>query len=610
MTFDHRSQRCALILACLLLLGSACTPSPTPTPASPTVSDTPTPSQTASEAATQTPWIITVLPQATQDLPGEAQGTFILSLPDGGYDHLFAYNPASLPLTRLTASPWDDISPALSPDGNWVLFASRQNGYWDLYMLNLQSGGILRLTDSPEYDGAPAWSPDGSWLVHETYTDQGMEIIIRSAIDPSVLPIQITNDTFLDSSPTWSPLGRQIAFVSNRSGEPEIWIVDLDRASSDQFINVSNSTGTLESHPAWSPDGTRLAWASADPVTGLTSLWVWNILSPDAPAVRIGAGDLPVWQDQEILATRLSAPTQVHLTAYHLPSSLLTLPPVLLPGDPQGMDFGVTSVSLPGIFAASASLTPALLYLPAEDGGSDTLPGRTALVDLSDVVASYPQLSDAVDEAFQALRARVALECGWDVLANLENAFVPLSVPLDPGLEQDWLYSGRAFTLNTALIQAGWMVVVRQDFGQQTWWRIYLYTTAQDGSMGRPLAEQPWDFSTRSGSSQAYEQGGTLMDSIPGGYWLDLTALAAEFGWERLPALTTWRTYYSGAHFNELAFTAGLDWYTAMLELYPPEALTTPTIVIPPTRTVTRTPLYYRSPTPTRTSTPRPTNTP
>jgi TolB protein len=89
------------------------------------------------------------------------------------------------------------------------------------------------------------------------------------------------------------------------------------------------------------------------------------------------------------------------------------------------------------------------------------------------------------------------------------------------------------------------------------------------------------------------------MDSAPSGYWFDLTALAAQYGWERRPALTNWRTYYAGGRFNELAFTQGLDWRTAMLQLYPPEVLVTPTMVIPPTRTPTRTPLWYRTPTST-----------
>ncbi len=237
-------------------------------------------------------------------------------------------------------------------------------------------------------------------------------------------------------------------------------------------------------------------------------------------------------------------------------------------------------------------------------------PGALHWCPLTGVQAPYPQLNEFAYNSFQALRAQVAMETGWDALASLENAYVPLTTPLDPGLGEDWLYTGRAFTLNPAQIQASWMAIIREDFGQQTYWRIYLRTTAQDGSQGAPLTQVPWDFSARTGDPVAYENGGRLADSIPSGYWVDLTSLAIQYGWERLPALTEWRTYYAGARFNELAFTQGLDWHTAMLQLYPPEFLVTPTMVIPPTRTPTRTPMWYRSPTPTSTPTSRPTNTP
>lgn len=601
-----------ITIYCLLItaLLAACAPAPTDPPPTVTASVTPTITASPTEAPTQTPWIITVIPQDVDTAQPAPRGTFLLSLPDGGHSHLFAYAPDSLPLTRLTAGNWDDITPALGPDGNWLAYASRRNGYWDLYLLSLQDGGELRLTDTLAYDAAPSWSPDGAWLVYETYGAKSLDIAIRSVTDPAADPIRLTDDSFLDSSPAWSPGGRQIAFVSNRSGEPEIWIINLDRATSDQFVNISRSPATVESHPAWSPDGTRLAWGAADPSTGITNLQVWDARTPDLPAVSVGAGDWPVWQDNGHVAARLPSPTQTHLVGYQVAGKLLSLPPIPLPGALLGLSYGVAASPLPGVFQAAAAITPAPLYVPALDPNPGTLPGRTALVEVPGIQAAYPQLSDAADDAFAALRARVALETGWDALASLDNAYVPLTMPLDPGLGQDWLYTGRAFTLNPALVQAGWMVVVREDFGQQTWWRIYLRTAAQDGSQGRPLQQAPWDFSARTGSPKAYEDGGALMTSIPDGYWLDLTALAAQYGWERLPALTNWRTYYAGARFNELAYIQGTDWRTAMLALYPPEAIHTPTLVIPPTRTPTRTSPWYRSPTPTATPTPRPTSTP
>jgi TolB protein len=99
---------------------------------------------------------------------------------------------------------------------------------------------------------------------------------------------------------------------------------------------------------------------------------------------------------------------------------------------------------------------------------------------------------------------------------------------------------------------------------------------------------------------RTYEQGGEY-SVVPAGYWVDMTSLAAAYNWERLPALPNWRTYYRGARFTEFALTGGLNWYAAMQELYPVEALVTPTRVLPPSLTPTRTFTPTETPRPTRT---------
>jgi TolB protein len=593
----------AALSACKLQFGSDPTSTATIIPSSPT----PTASATPTLALTQTPYIITATPNLGATVPAP-QGDFFLSLADNGYYHLFAYSPQNLPLARLTENAWDDINPALSPDGKWLAYASDQNSYWDLYLLELTSGNIIRLTDTPEYDAAPSWSPDGAFLTYESYQKGFLGIFIRSVTDLSQV-YALTQDSATDTSPAWSPLGREIAFISNRSGEPEVWIADLNKTGSDKFTDVSQSPQTVESHPVWSPDGKHLAWVSVDLSTGLTSLYVWDAGNPSSPATFAGSGDWPVWQDNTHLATRLTTPNQTFLSGYTISGSV-NLPPVLLPGPVNGLTFGNTTAALPGPFQKNAQNTPVALYNMAVTPQSESLPGREALVSLPGVQAPYPQLNEFAYNSFQSLRAQVALKTGWDALASLDNAYVPLTTALDPGLGEDWLFTGRAFTLNPSQILANWMVIIREDFGQATYWRIYLRTTAQDGSQGAPLTQIPWDFSARTGGPVAYENGGKLADSIPSGYWVDLTSLAIQYGWERLPALTEWQTYYAGARFNELAFTQGLDWYHAMLKLYSPEFLVTPTMVVPPTRTPTRTPMWYRTPTPTATPTFRPTYTP
>jgi TolB protein len=573
---------------------------------SPTREDTSTPSQTPSVTITPTNTLL------SPTLPAGAEKYFVLSLADNGYQHLFIYSPQAVPLHRITNGAWDDITPSISPDGNKIAFSSRRNGYFDIHMLDLENGATTRITDSPAYDASPSWSPDGQWLVYETYENGKFDIQIRSAVDPEQPPIQLTNDAFIDHSPVWSPQGRQVAFVSNRNGNDEIWIADLGQVGSGSFINASNRPLSNESHPAWSGDGTRLAWSSSGGIDP-AGIYLMNISQPDSLPFYIGEGDQPVWSSTTgEIAARVTTPNRNYLTAYNS-KGLLTLPLTLLPGTTQGFSLG--TLVLPKQLPESielAGVAPTPIWTPAlESLGENIPPGRIGLVPLEAVQAPYPKLNDMTDEAFAALRQRLIRETGWDVLANLENAFVPLTSPPDPTQGKDWLYTGRAFTLNPVLLNAGWLLVVREGYGKDVYWHVYLRPSAQDGSQGEPLVHLPWDMNARYNLDPvSYDQGGRLMDTIPPGYWVDLTELARRYGWERLPAQDNWQTYFKGTLFNEFALPNGLDWERAMLEIYPPEVLITPTAVIPPTFTPTRTPWGFKTPTPTRTQTPRPTFTP
>jgi TolB protein len=606
------SKKCGLFFSASIFLGfiflSGCGPQAGQS-SIPTITETQTSSPSSIVEPTQTPYVITATSETSDEIPNP-DGLFFLSLPDSGHYHLFAYSPLTQPLTRITQGAWDDITPVLSPDGNKLAFASNRTGYWDLYTLDLFSGTLLKLTDTQAYDAAPSWSPDGLWLAFETYENGHTNIVIHSSTDPAQQSIVITQDAFGGSSPAWSPFpGRMIAFVSNRGGEPDIWLANLDLTGEERFTDVSQNPDGVEAHPAWSSDGRYLAWSAPDADSGLPGVYLWDSQKPSIFPEFVGEGDWPVWQNGSNLGSSLVTPNKTYLVGFSK-NGEINLPAVLLPNPLKGLTFGFTSAPLPGIFSNAAMETPAPLFSIAESIPSTSLADRESLVKLQDIDAPYPEMQEGAANSFQALRAQVALETGWDALANLENAFIPITSTLDPGLGGDWLFTGRAFTLNPALIQANWMTVVREDFGQQTYWRIFLRTTAQDGSMGTPLVQTPWDFSARSGDAYSYENGGRMLKTIPPGYWVDLTALASQYGWERLPALMNWRTYYSGARFNELVFSQGLDWRTAMLQLYPPEILVTPTIVIPPTRTPTWQPDWYKSPTPTRTPTPRPSYTP
>jgi TolB protein len=553
---------------------------------------------------------------ATASVLGELAGSeaWILSLNDNGYAHLFAFDPASQTLLRLTDGPQDDISPAVSPDRTQLAFASRRNNHWDLYLLDLNNGALTQLTDTPAYDGAPSWSPDGLWLAYETYLDDNLEIAVLSANDRSQPPIRLTADPAADHSPAWAPQGRQIAFVSNRSGDSEIWLANLDQAE-QRYTNLSNSPKSAETHPNWSPDGRYLVWGSSTAENGWSGIYRWDITQPKVAAQRLTEGSQAAWdQSGSRLLIHVSAPNE-DFVSLHALNGELSLPPARLPAALYNLGGQVRLPAvLPEPLAKAAQAVPTPLWRPVVTPAVEGSAGRAAIVPLNDVIAPTARLHDDVDEAFVALRQRAIQLIGWDVMSSLENAYVPLTTPLDPGRGEDWAYTGRSFTLNTAALTAGWFVTVRQDFGSQTYWRIYVRTQMQDGSQGIPLLDPAWDLNARYELDVAsYEQGGKY-SPVPDGYWVDFTDLAQAYGWERLPALPNWRTYYHGARATQFVMTGGLDWYNAMLQIYPPEALMTPTDIAPPTRTSspTRTPLPTRTPTtaPPPQGTPPPTVTP
>ncbi len=549
---------------------------------SPTEISEPTSTPKSGDTPAPTPYVppsgdnVTII-QLPENPP--ASGVFVFSLSEAGYYHLFAYNPEGLPLIRLTYGEWDDIQPALSPDGNQVAYASNKDGQWDIFVLNLISGEMLKVTNDLAYDGAPSWSPDGDQLAYEKYVDNNLEIYIQP-IDNSSPAIRVTNNLGADFDPTWNPNGNQIAFTSTLGGDNDIWIVDLEHLGEpDSLINYTNNN-TLDQHsPAWSPQGDLLAWIA--PFEGYESIYTANPSEEATTAKYVGTGSDIAWDPTgEFILVSIRTPDKSFIASLHLDSKTYSLPPFSLSGRINGTTWGSRQLSgaLPPNISASANQTPQAPWEHVLNPSAGDLYGRQQPIPLPDVKAPFPELNALAIEPFLALRDRVSKEAGWDVLSDLENAHVPLTQPMPPSRSNDWLYTGRAFSLYTTLINLDWMKVVREDFGSQTFWRVYLKTRVQDGSQGKPMTQFPWNFTARyNGNTTDFEEGGRVETILPSGYWIDFTALAIEYSWERQPALSNWKNYYQGTRFNLFVITSGLDWEDAMRQLYPPEIFLNPT---------------------------------
>ena len=117
------------------------------------------------------------------------------------------------------------------------------------------AGAIRRLTDHPAEDHWPSWSPDGRHLAFMSDRDGNREIYVIGSDGSN--PRNLTNHPAEDYSPAWSPDGRHIAFRSS-DGDWEIYVMDSDGSNLRRLTDHSASDWS----PSWSPDSRHLAFMS------------------------------------------------------------------------------------------------------------------------------------------------------------------------------------------------------------------------------------------------------------------------------------------------------------------------------------------------------------
>lgn len=133
----------------------------------------------------------------------------------------------------------------------------------------------------------------------------------------------------------------------------------------------------------------------------------------------------------------------------------------------------------------------------------------------------------------------------------------------------EWLFTGRGITVDDVPRMANWLVLVKEEFMDQTYWRVYIRANNQQGIQGKPLQDFNWSFEARySGSNSDYENGGARSQHIQDGYWIDFTELADAYGWKRFPAEYFWQFSESASRYQYFAFTQDMSLQTALLQLY------------------------------------------
>ncbi|MET0554689.1 MAG: winged helix-turn-helix domain-containing protein [Vicinamibacteria bacterium] len=102
---------------------------------------------------------------------------------------------------------------------------------------------------------APVVSPDGRRLVFESWRERSN--LVRVALDGRSAAVPLAPSSRRDHSPALAPAGDRLAFVSDRTGSPQIWTVRTDGADPARLTSFADA---VPARPSWSPDGSAIAF--------------------------------------------------------------------------------------------------------------------------------------------------------------------------------------------------------------------------------------------------------------------------------------------------------------------------------------------------------------
>ena len=167
------------------------------------------------------------------------------------------------------------MSPAWSPDGNWIAFAMAG----DIWRIPSGGGAAEQLTRVPWYHFEPSWSPDGARIAMTVETGDGLDIALLGVEGGEVTPL--VEGGGVDVQPAWGPDGRYVYFATAGRGM-DIHRVEVATGTREAVIDGPGS----QYQPRVSPQGVLAYMAPSPGMSGSGGIWTRDLAAPPAGAAE------------------------------------------------------------------------------------------------------------------------------------------------------------------------------------------------------------------------------------------------------------------------------------------------------------------------------------
>jgi TolB protein len=184
---------------------------------------------------------------------------------------------------RLTVSRQLNANPNWAPDARALAYTSWKPNP-DIFVSYMYQGVLQNPTKGVGTNYLPVFSPDGKQIAFMSARDGNTEIYVANVDGSSVR--RLTNHPAADSTPTWSPSGSQIAFTSDRTGKPQIYIMNAADGSNLRRLTTAESEAD---RPTWCSAFDEIAFSARTSSSGF-DIKVYDFSSGQTKQITFGEG--------------------------------------------------------------------------------------------------------------------------------------------------------------------------------------------------------------------------------------------------------------------------------------------------------------------------------